>query len=1055
MRGFVILSLVLSALCLAVPPLRAQLELPPERPIRIGRTPALSPDGSRICFSWQGNLWTAPVKGGPATRLTANDAHDLNPAWSPDGKWIAFNSDREGGDQVFLIPAVGGPARQITFHSSPTVVCDWFPDGRALAVTSARDTRASSIYRLELPSGTFRPLVNDEVKCYFPAVSPDGKWIAYTRGAVIDVIRKGYRGSANFDIYVAPTDGSGPPRRLTDSDRNDMWPAWGADSKTVYFTSERGGLATVWKQKLGGKPERVVASPPDAVRFLKASRNGKVLTFESDNWICTAPTSGTRCERVPLICRTDERGSRTTYATINSNGVSEFALSKDGKKVAFVVRGDIFTVATDKGGEAKRLTDNPTRDRDIAWSPDGKTLAYSSNRDGGYRLYKVDVATKQTLQLTRGSSTDTDPLFSPDGKWIAFRRGPQTALWVIKSDGTGEQLAVKGPKIWEYSWSPDGKWLLFQREDDIRTDDIWLASVTADGDALKFGEPINVTDHPGFNQVPRWFPDGSRVAFISNRYRNRDVETINHEGKYSLYTTSLEREKEKFEDDDDPKPAPKPGMAKQVEVKVDPREIERRAKQIVSMDDSIASLTVSPDSKLIAFAAGSRARREIWQCSADGNAQQKLTTGAGSPTHLQWSPDGSRLYYLSGGVIRWVGKGGQGSGTVSFTARMEIDRAVDYQAVFDEAWQVINDTYYDKSFHGVDWKAVGEKYRALLPEVSIRADLDYLVLQMLGELNSSHTGFRGPAARARTTRQSGYLGIWPDPEYTGNGIRIKEVLSRGPADRDESRLKPGEYLLAIDGEDVRNDASYDRALLDKSGRTVTLLVNATPVKEGARTVKIKPITRSAWNNLMYERWIDGRRAEVDRISKGKLGYLHVDDMGDTARNRFERELFSIGMRKEGLVIDLRNNGGGDTHDSLLRILARNKHYFTFSPRRETPFPQPERAYTRPIILLINEGSLSDAECFTNGFRELGLGKIVGVPTMGWIIFTSGQTLVDGSFIRTPHLGCFTMSGRDMENWGVPPDIQVENTAADFAAGKDPQLERAVTELLADPRVRKG
>lgn len=1055
MRYSLLLPLVFAALLLSVPPLRAQLELPPDEPIRIGRTPGLSPDGSRICFSWQGNLWTAPVKGGPATRLTANDSTDMNPRWSPDGKWIAFNSDREGGNQVFLIPAVGGPARQVTFHSAPTVVWDWFPDGKALAVTSSRDTRSSTIYRLELPSGKFKPLVRDEVKCLYPSVSPDGKWVAYTRGALVDVIRKGYRGSANYDIYVAPADGSGSPRRLTDSDRNDMWPAWSGDSKTVYFSSERGGLATVWKQALDGKPERMVQAPPDAVRYLAASRNGKTLAFEADNWICTAPAQGSTCERVPLLCRTDERGSQTTYASMNGTGASEFALSRDGKKVAFVVRGDIFTITVDRAGDAKRLTDNPTRDQDVAWAPDGKALAYSSNRDGGYRLYRVDVTTKETAQLTRGSSTDTDPQYSPDGKWIAFRRGPQTSLWVIKPDGSGEQQAVKGPKIAEFYWSPDGKWLLFQREDDIRTDDIWLASVTAEGDALKFGEPINVTDHPGFNQTPRWFPDGTRVAFISNRYRNRDVETINHQGKYSLYTTPLEREKEKFEEDEDaPKPAAPAAMPKPVEVKVDAREIERRAKSIVSMERSVEWVAVAPDSKLIGFTVDGDGGTEVWQCTADGSSQQKLATAPGSAAYLQWSPDGSRLYYLSGGAIRWAGKGGQGSGTLPFTVRMEINRKVDYQAVFDEAWQIINDTYYDKSFHGVDWRAMGDKYRALIPYVSTRADVTYVVTQMLGELNSSHTGFGTAGGTARPVRQSAYLGIWPDADYTGNGIRIKEVLARGPADREESLLKAGEYLLAVDGQDVLNDASYDRALLDKVGRTVTLLVNGTPSKEGARTVKIKPISRTAWSSLMYERWVDGRRADVERVSQGRLGYLHVDDMGDTARNRFERELFSIGMRKEGMVIDLRDNSGGDTHDSLLRILARNKHYFTFAPRRETPFPQPERAYTRPIILLINEGSLSDAECFSNGFRELGLGKIVGVPTMGWIIFTSGQVLVDGSFIRTPHLGCFTLSGRDMENWGVPPDIRVENSAADAAGGKDPQLERAVAELLGDPRIKK-
>lgn len=1056
MKRFTLLLSALVGVLGTVAPLGAQLTLPEDRPIRIGRMPALSPDGERLCFSWQGNLWVAPVEGGAATRLTANESFDTNPKWSPDGKWIAFNSDREGGTQVFLIPAVGGPARQVTFHSAPTAVGDWFPDGQALVVTSARDTRFNSIYRLEVPSGRMRVLAADETNCMQPSVSPDGKWVAYARGALIDLIRKGYRGSANFDIFIAPADGSSAPRRLTDSDKNDMWPAWSADSKSVFFSSEREGLATVWKQPLeGGKAEALFRNPPDAVRYLSAARQGKVLAFESDNRICTAPARGGSPKVVTLLCRTDERGPRTTHATINSTSASEFQLSKDGKRAAFVVRGDIFTVGVGSNvRDAKRWTDNPTRDEDVAWAPDGKSLVYSSNRSGSYRLYRVDLDGGQTTELTRGTTTDTHPTYSPDGAWICFRRGPQTGLWMVKPDGTGEFQAVRGPKIGWYEWSPDGKWLAYEREDDIRTDDVWVISVTPEGSGLKFGEPVNVTDHPGFNRQPVWFPDGSRIAYLSNRYRNRDVETINHQGRYSLYSTSLEPEKEKFEEDEDapkPMPAATPAQPKPVEVKVDPKEIERRAKAVVRQEESLDEFAVSPDSKTVVFTAGTGS--DLWQCSADGSSIQRLTTTGVNASGLQWAPDGSRVYFLSSGAIRSIPKGGGALGSVSFTVRMEIDRLVDYRAVFDEAWQVMNDTFYDRTFHGVDWAAMRTKYGALVEHVSVRQDLNYLVQQMLGELNASHTGLSG-GLTPRTLRQSSYLGVWVDPAHTGPGIRITEVLARSPADRDESRLKAGEYVLAIDGEDIANDASYDRALLDKQGRTVTLLVHDLPQKEGARTVKIRPITRRQWQDLVYERWIDGRRAVVDRVSGGKLGYLHVDDMGDGPRNRFERELFSIGMRKEGMVIDLRDNNGGDTHDSLLRILARNRHYFNFAPRRETPFPQPERAYTKPVILLINSGSLSDAEVFANGWRELKLGKIAGTPTMGWIIFTSGQALVDGSFIRTPHLGCFTLDGRDMENWGVPPDVVLENSPADVFSGKDTQLERTVEELLKDARLKK-
>jgi tricorn protease len=1038
-----------------LPAARAQLTLPTEQPIHLGRYPSLSPDGKSLCFSYQGNLWVSPVKGGPATRLTANDSYDSQPRWSPDGAWIAFRSDREGGSQIFLIPAVGGAVRQITFHSAPTSVYDWFPDGRSLLVTSSRATQRTSLYRLDVMTGRMTLLLTDENNCTLPALSPDGQWIAYTRGALIDTIRKNYKGAANFDIWVAPTDGSAVPRRLTDSDKNDMWPCWSADGTTVFYTSERGGSATVWKQpRDGGKPTQVVAAAPDAVRWLAIARNGSELTYECDDRIGVTSTKGGPMTAPPILCRTDERGPRATYAAYSGSNVSEYELSADGKRMAFVVRGDIFVVTIDKGGEAKRLTDNPTRDGDMIWSPDGKTLVYSSNRDGGFHLYTVNIATKETRQLTKGGGTDSSPRYSPDGKWIAFRRGPKTGLYLIKPDGSGEQAVVKGPNVSDFRWSPDSRWLAYAQEDAIRNQDIWIVGLTPEGQVMKVAAPLNVSDHPGFNNLPQWFGDGKKIAFRSNRYHNRDIETINDSGRFTLYTVPMEREKEKFEEDEDaPKPAEKPGEKKDdktVVVKIDPQEIERRSKQIVGLDEGIGAYSVSPDGKTVVFTARSLGISDIWQVGADGGTVQRLTTNGTNTGDFEWAPDSSRFYFLSGGAIHWLPRGGGAMGTVGFTVRMEIDRLVDYKATFDEAWQTLNDQYYDPNFHGADWKGLRQKYRDKVDYVTVRPDFNYLMAELLGELNSSHTGFSGGVSRP--VRETAYLGIWHDDAYAGPGIKVKTVLQRSPAEHEESRLQPGDYILSIDGQEVQADSTYDKALTEKAGRTVTLIVNSKPEKMGARTVKIKPIGGGEWRGLLYEKWLDERRAAVEKVSGGRLGYLHVPDMGDAARNRFERELFSVGQRKEGMILDLRFNNGGDTHDSLLKILERNKHYFTFAPRTEAPFAQPERAYTKPIILLINEFALSDAEVMTNGFKELKLGKVIGTPTMGWIIFTSGTGLLDGSFLRLPHIGCYTLDGRDMENWGVPPDILVENTPAAYLAGHDTQLERAAQELLKDPRL---
>jgi tricorn protease len=349
-----LLAFVAASAMLAPSPMAsAQLQDPQEKPIRIGRTPALSPDGSQICFTYQGNLWVVPTDGGVATRLTANDSFDINAKWSPDGKWIAFNSDREGGNQVFVMPAIGGPAKQVTAHSSAGTVYDWFPDGKSLLFASTKDTRRVALYKLDVATGRMKKVVEDNQNCKFASVSPDGKYIAFTRGALADNIRKGYHGSANYDIYVVPADGSAPAKAITDSDKNDMWPVWSSDSKTVFYSSERAGLSTIWKNaREGGKQTQVVQSPPDAIRYVSSARNGQMLAYEADDQICVTPTSGGPAKIVKIICRTDEKGPKTTYQTFNSNSATEFELSPDGKRTALGIRGDIFEQREGRRGEA-------------------------------------------------------------------------------------------------------------------------------------------------------------------------------------------------------------------------------------------------------------------------------------------------------------------------------------------------------------------------------------------------------------------------------------------------------------------------------------------------------------------------------------------------------------------------------------------------------------------------------------------------------------------------------------------------------------------------------
>jgi len=678
-------------------------------------------------------------------------------------------------------------------------------------------------------------------------------------------------------------------------------------------------------------------------------------------------------------------------------------------------------------------------------------------RDGHPDLYALDAATKEARRLTNNADREESPRWSPDGKTIAFlRTGSEGgSLYLVPSDGSGpEKQLVPGPWVRDPRWSPDGKWIAYVQEDAYLSEDIWV--VPAEG-----GTPRNITQYPGSNDSPRWFPDGKKLAFRSDRTRNREREKYFESGRFALYTVDLERERDKpneTEAEDEGQTETKKEDRKPGEVRIDFEDIEHRAKQVTAFDEGIGEYLLLPDGKTFVFGTRSLGQWDIWSVSADGGSLTRLTTGLGSFGGFRAAPLTNRIYYLSGGSIRYLNRTGGGGGSVSFTARMEIDRLTERRIAFDEAWKLLNDIFYDPTFHGKDWKALGDRYRPLVDWCTTRNDFHFLVNQMFGELNASHLGIGGGGAGGRSAPETAYLGVWYDETYTGPGVKIKEVMPKGPADRDESRLKPGEYILAVDGKDVTFDESFYKVLSDRVGKRVALLVSSTPPAsplakggiggvEGARTVRLRAIGRGAWGSLMYEHWVRQRREMVDRLSGGKLAYLHVAGMDDGSRFRFERELYSLTQGKEGLVLDVRFNGGGNTHDALLRILSRNRPYCIMKPRNGRTFMQPERAWTKPTVLLVNEHSFSDAEIFPNGFRALGLGKIVGVPTNGYVIFTSGADLIDGSFIRLPHTGCYTLDGKNLENYGVPPDIRVENMPDDYASGRDPQLERAVQEAL--------
>ncbi|MBI3910778.1 MAG: PD40 domain-containing protein, partial [Armatimonadetes bacterium] len=958
-----------------------------------------------------------PAAGGEAQRIK-HDGHDIRPRWSPDGGTLTFCSNKNGNYDLFLVPAAGGEPRQLTFHSADDVLGDWSPDGRRILFYSSRESRSITLYTIEVDTGRLHRLSWDDLACQTPAFSPDGKWVAYTRGGT-GAYRRGYRGSMNADVWALFVDRPREPRRLTDWNGNDMFPFFGADGESVYYASEQDGAFNLWRTSLkGGRASQITHYRSGAVRYPSVSYDRRTVVYEYDFglWTLRLDERDAQPRPVKITAAPDPPAPRETR-TVNG-GVNEFEISPDGSRVAFGAEGEIFVMPV-SGGTPIRITDHPARDYDFSWHPDGRHLAFVSERDANVDLYLVDVETRDLKRLTTATTPETAPIFSPGGRWLAFNRGPSgQGIYVMPAWGGSERLVADGPFVSSCAWSPDSRWIAYVKRDAASSTEVWIAPVGGSPE-----QAVDVTRSGDDHAAPQFTPDGRQLLFLSDR-----------SGTQEVYAVNLTR-------------GTKPGASADV-VEIDFTNIHRRARHISTQPaGNKTQYVISPDSKICYYVAGN----EVWKVPLDGStAPTRVYTGHSGP--LRIAPDGAHLFYAAG-TVRHVPVAGGEATNLTFSIPLEVDRAELRREAFDEAWRLLRDNFYDEKMHGADWDAVRTRYRPLVDECVHRDDWLLLLNEMLGELNASHLG-ASPAGESSGGTATAYLGVWFDYDYDGPGLKITEILRGGPAAKDEPLVQIGEYILSLDGKDVAANEALFQQLNGAAGRTIDGVVNSRPSREGARTIQLTLINRDQWNDLFYEHWVEERRATVTRLSQGRLAYMHIRAMNAASLMRFRRELRSEAFGKEGLVLDVRWNGGGRIHDDLFAALTTKVHVYE-TPRGGLKMTQPFGAFTGPIILLINQSSFSDAEIFPNGFRENNLGKIVGTPTFGGVIGTNNRVLLDGQTqFRVPQTGWITLDGRDLEREGVRPDILVENQPADIAAGRDPQLERAVRELLRQIRSRK-
>ena len=1047
----------------------------------------------RIAFTYLGDIWTANEDGSNVTRLTVHKARDVYPRFSPDGRWIAFSSDRNGNLDVFIIPATGGGARQLTFHSADDSVLGWTPDSRSVLFSSQRgEDFMPKLYTVSIDGGAAHNAGPD--MGLWGSFSPDGTKLAINRRAQV-YWRKYYRGAYQSDVTVMDV-AARKFTDLTDFAGLDSWPMWGTDG-FIYFVSDRegNGLTNIWRvADAGGKAERVTSFKAGDVRWPAISSDGKTIMFEHDFGVWKLDTGSRRVTPIKLEIAAETQENATDVREFNSQ-VDRFDLAPSGRRIVFSIHGEIFTAPVEEG-DLHQITNSPWRDVDPSYSPDGRWIAFVSDQSGREELYVTPSDGAGQAQKI----TDLDVLksgfeWSPDSKAIAFTASDdKVRTYNLESKKTAELTSSKYGQIAGPAWSPDGKWIAYSKSDATRNSDIYLIPSAG-------GEEHKVTFDTYNERNPQFSHDGRRLFFVRNEGEGGGGGG-GQQASSQIFSVALEREER---DPNDPEDRPEttdqeqeggqrragPPRSQPVkELNIDWAGLKRRTQQVTRMPFAVFNYTIAPDNRTVVFVttepAGPRTIPVIYSIQADGKRLTRITAGeaaggeeGGGPggffgrggiSELAITRDGRSLFFREGTSVYSValqtataGFGGAGAAAapaaaggregarrrVNFVAKVKIDRPQEWAEMFDDAWRTMKYRFYDPQMHGKDWDAARAKYQPLVADVGDRQELLNIINEMIGELNASHTGAAPPPRGREGGVSTAHLGVDLEPDDAAGRYKVTYIYENGPADKDWVKVSVGDYLIAIDGKPIKAGDDYADLMNERLNRKVVVTFNNKPSDDGAWKARIEPVPPQAYSQLRYERWVKQRREMVDKLSNGRVGYLHIQAMNPPSLRKFEKEIRE-NRNKEALIIDQRWNGGGNIEQELLAILVQ-REYQIWQPRGTEATGRPFAGFFGPKVVLQNWRSASNAEMFPAGFRALGLGKVIGTPTMGAVIGTGSYSLIDGSTVRTPGVGVFLADPKrtNMENYGVQPDILVENTPEDNLAGRDRQLETAVQELLKE------
>lgn len=1042
------------------------------------RHPAISPDGKTIAFSYQGDIFTVPSSGGTAKQITSNAAFDSYPVWSPDGNHIAFASNREGSIDVWVMNANGGIPKRVTTNSGSEYPLRWKDNSTIMFKASIMPTAKSiifagsypQVYTVGMDGG--RPKLFSDITMDALDINASGDVLYIDRKGYEDEWRKHHRSPITRDVWLKSGDSF---RKLTTFDGEDRDPVWASDGKSFYYLSEQSGTLNIYHRTLDGKETQITNHEKNPVRFLSAATDG-TLCYGYDGEIYTVRKGG-QPQKTAIRIAADTEG-KELIRQIRNSGAYNIKLSPNGKEIGFVMHGDVYVTSIEYR-TTKQITNTPEQERYIDFSPDGRTIIYDSERNGVWQIYATTMKNKDEKQfayatelveerLTQSDQTSFQPKFSPDGKQIAFWENRGT-LRVMDAKGKNVKTAMDGKFVYSYSdgdidftWSPDSKWLLSSYIGVGGWNNSDIALVNASGN----GEIHNLTES-GYNESnAKWVLDGKAMLFCSDRagYRSHgswgaeydaylmffDLEAyeryrMNKEERALAKENMTEKEKKKEEkkEEKEKKEMEKPEAKEMEPLKFDLENCRDRIVRLTVTPSFLGDILLDKDGENIYYNVAFEKGMDLWHRDLMTGNTELLIKNVGNG-EMMFDKSYKEIYLAADGGIKKVTPQSKAVKNIEFEAQFNYQPYKERAYMFDHVWRQVKDKFYDKNIHGVDWEGYRKTYERFLPYINNNHDFQEMLSEMLGELNASHTGARYSGSWA--SLQTASLGLFFDEDYTGDGLKIAEVIKGSEIACKQTDVKSGCIIEKIDGTEIKAGMDYFPLLDGKIGKPVRLTIR--PKSGRSFDVTTKGMSMNAVDDLLYKRWVDRNRQLVDSLSGGRLAYVHVRAMNSESFRTVYRELLSDKNRnREAVIVDDRHNGGGWLHDDLCTLL-NGKEYQNFMPRGNYIGRDPFNKWTKPSCVLICEDDYSNGHGFPMVYKTLGIGKLIGTPVAGTMTAVWWETMIDNTMVfGIPQVGCMTLDGKYAENTQLNPDITVYNTPEDFLNGNDRQLKAAIEEMM--------